>query len=173
MSEAVEARLEQIPVVNALARLCKRIRIPGFEGLSLYDLLEIYIYGIVKGTLSSRASSIAFSLFMALFPLIIFLVTLLPFCLPSSGNTMVRVLTRFFWASWNPSCQMPRRIISRRSMRGSKAKREMAFCPLLFSCPSFWWPTESMLFSGVSITPTMSNLGGVSSDSTSTLWWWA
>jgi len=82
MSEAVEAQLLRIPLVSSIVRLFKRIRVPGFEGLSLYDLLEIYIYGIIKGTLSSRASSIAFSLFMALFPLIIFLVTLIPFLTP-------------------------------------------------------------------------------------------
>ena len=86
MSQAVEARLERIPIINALVRLFKRIRVPGFEGLSFYDLLEIYIYGIIKGTLSSRASSIAFSLFMALFPLIIFLVTLLPLLTPFVGE---------------------------------------------------------------------------------------
>lgn len=74
--------LEKIPVLKWLVKFFDTIKLPGFEGLSLYDLLEIYVLGIVRGTLSSRASSIAFSLFMALFPLLIFLVTLIPFLIP-------------------------------------------------------------------------------------------
>ncbi len=88
MSVAIEEQLEKIPVVNWLVKLLKSVKLKAFEGLSFYDLLEMYIIGIVKGTLSARASSIAFSLFMALFPLLIFLVTLLPFIIPyaSVGN---------------------------------------------------------------------------------------
>ncbi|WP_435622684.1 YihY/virulence factor BrkB family protein [Flagellimonas sp.] len=88
MSVAIEERLEKIPIVNWVVRLLKKIKLKAFEGLSFYDLLEMYVVGIVEGTLSSRASSIAFSLFMALFPLLIFLITLLPFIIPyaSVGN---------------------------------------------------------------------------------------
>jgi membrane protein len=88
MSAAIEEKIEKIPIVNWLARLFKKIKLSAFEGLSLYDLLEIYISGIVQGALSTRASSIAFSLFMALFPLLIFLLSLLPYLIPyvSIGN---------------------------------------------------------------------------------------
>jgi membrane protein len=88
MSAAIEEKIEKIPIVNWLARFFKKIKLSAFEGLSLYDLLEIYILGIVQGALSTRASSIAFSLFMALFPLLIFLLSLLPYLIPfvSIGN---------------------------------------------------------------------------------------
>ncbi|TLP81232.1 YihY/virulence factor BrkB family protein [Maribacter sp. ACAM166] len=79
MSLEVEEKLEKIPIINWAVRLLKKVRLPGFEGLSVYDLLEMYVFGILKGTLSTRASAIAFSLFMALFPLLIFMVTLVPF----------------------------------------------------------------------------------------------
>ncbi|RRQ48250.1 YihY/virulence factor BrkB family protein [Maribacter algicola] len=79
MSLEVEEKLEKIPIINKVVRLLKTIKLPGLEGLSLYDLLEMYINGIVQGALSSRASAISFSLFMALFPLLIFMVTLVPF----------------------------------------------------------------------------------------------
>lgn len=78
MSKEIEEKLDKIPIINWLVRLLKRIRLPGFEGLSIYDLLEMYIKGIVEGTLSTRASAIAFSLFLALFPLLIFMLTLVP-----------------------------------------------------------------------------------------------
>ncbi len=79
MSVEIEKKLEKIPIINWLVKLLKNIRLPGFEGLSIYDLMEMYILGIVEGALSTRASAIAFSLFLALFPLMIFLVTLVPF----------------------------------------------------------------------------------------------
>lgn len=79
MSLEIEERLEKIPVVNWFVRLLKQIRLPGFKGLSVYDLTEMYVVGILQGTLSTRASAIAFSLFMALFPLLIFMVTLVPY----------------------------------------------------------------------------------------------
>lgn len=79
MSEEVEEKLYKIPILNVIVKLLKRLKFPGLEGLSLYDLFEMYIAGILKGAISTRASSIAFSLFMAIFPLLIFLVTLLPF----------------------------------------------------------------------------------------------
>lgn len=78
MSKEIEEKLDKIPIINWLVRLLKNIRLPGFEGLSVYDLIEMYIVGIVEGALSTRASSIAFSLFLALFPLLIFMVTLVP-----------------------------------------------------------------------------------------------
>ncbi|MGB5356604.1 MAG: YhjD/YihY/BrkB family envelope integrity protein, partial [Eudoraea sp.] len=88
MSREIEEKLDKIPIINWLVRLLKRIKLFSFEGLSLYDLIEMYIIGIVEGALSTRASSIAFSLFMALFPLLLFLITLIPFVIPyfSLGN---------------------------------------------------------------------------------------
>ena len=105
MSVAIEERVEKIPVINWLVRLLKKIKLKAFEGLSFYDLLEMYVVGIVEGTLSSRASSIAFSLFMALFPLLIFLITLLPFIIPyaSVGNENFDAQFLLFLESFLPS----------------------------------------------------------------------
>ena len=79
MSVNIEDKLAKIPIVKWIIKLLKNIRLPGFEGLSIYDLIEMYIRGIVQGALSTRASAIAFSLFLALFPLLIFILTLVPF----------------------------------------------------------------------------------------------
>lgn len=105
MSPPIEERLEKIPVVSLLVKFLKRIKLPAFEGLSLYDLIEMYIVGIVQGTLSTRASSIAFSLFMALFPLMIFFVTLIPFIVPyvSAGNEGFDAQFLLFLESFLPS----------------------------------------------------------------------
>ena len=69
----------QLPVIKSLVFFLKAIKPPGFYGFSIYDLLEMYIIGIVKGALTSRAGSISFSFFMALFPFLLFILNLIPF----------------------------------------------------------------------------------------------
>ncbi|WP_378175102.1 YihY/virulence factor BrkB family protein [Aquimarina sp. SS2-1] len=78
MSKAVEDKLNKIPIINILVKIGKKIILPGFEGLSLYDLVEIYTIGILKGTFSARASSISWSFFLSLFPFLLFLLNLIP-----------------------------------------------------------------------------------------------
>lgn len=84
MTKPIEDKLDKIPVINIVVRLLKKIKLPGLEGLSLYDLLELYAIGIVKGTLTSRASAIAFSFFTAIFPFLLFVLILIPY-IPIDG----------------------------------------------------------------------------------------
>ena len=62
MSKKIKSRLASIPPIKILISFGKKNKIPGLNGMSLYDVLEIYIYGIVNGALTSRAGGIAFSL---------------------------------------------------------------------------------------------------------------
>ena len=73
------SKILQLPVIKSVVFFLKAIKPPGFFGFSIYDLLEMYILGIVKGALTSRAGSISFSLFMALFPFLLFILNLIPF----------------------------------------------------------------------------------------------
>ncbi len=73
-----------VPLWAFFVNLSKRIVIPGFKGLSLHDLLTIYINGIIEGTFSSRASSVAYSFFVALFPFLLFILNLIPY-IPVEG----------------------------------------------------------------------------------------
>lgn len=84
MSKPIEDKLEKIPVVNLLVKFFKSIKLKVLEGLSLYDLLELYVIGIVKGALSTRASAIAYSFFMALFPFLLFVIIVIPY-IPIDG----------------------------------------------------------------------------------------
>lgn len=79
MTKPIEDKLDKIPVINILIRFFKQIKLPGLEGLSFYDLLELYVIGIVKGALTTRASAIAFSFFMALFPFLLFVLIIIPY----------------------------------------------------------------------------------------------
>lgn len=66
-------------LVQAPLNVSKRVVIPGFDGLPLYNVIVFFIEGIRKNSLTTRASSLAFRFFLAIFPSIIFLFSLVPF----------------------------------------------------------------------------------------------
>ncbi|MFV8466458.1 YihY/virulence factor BrkB family protein [Flavobacterium sp. LB1P62] len=84
MSKEIEQRIEKVPIIRNLARGLKKIKLPWLQGLSLYDLLELYGLGIVESALTYHASAIAFSFFMALFPFALFILNLIPY-IPIEG----------------------------------------------------------------------------------------
>ncbi|MFN0729161.1 YihY/virulence factor BrkB family protein [Polaribacter gochangensis] len=84
MTKEIEDKLEQIPIINILVRFGKKIKVPGLEGMSLYDVLEMYVIGIVRGALTTRAGGIAYSFFMAVFPFLLFILTLINY-IPIDG----------------------------------------------------------------------------------------
>ena len=84
MSKEVEEQLLKIPILNWIVKFGKKIKIPILEGMSLYDVLELYVIGIIKGALTSRAGGIAFSFFMAIFPFFLFILTLISY-IPIDG----------------------------------------------------------------------------------------
>ncbi|MGL5276175.1 YihY/virulence factor BrkB family protein [Myroides sp.] len=79
MSQEIEERLDRIPIIRTIVRALKCVRFKVLEGYSLYDLVELYLLGIIKGAFSYRAGSIAFSFFMALFPFALFILNLIPY----------------------------------------------------------------------------------------------
>ncbi len=79
MSQEIEEKLEKIPVLRGMVRGLKAVKLPWVIGLSLYDLMEIYVIGIAEGALTYRAAAISFNFFMALFPFALFILNLLPF----------------------------------------------------------------------------------------------
>ncbi len=74
IKKIVKTKLVQIPI-----SLSKRIVLPGFDGLPIYDVIKFFITGIQKNSLTTRASSLAFRFFLALFPTIIFLFSIIPY----------------------------------------------------------------------------------------------
>lgn len=84
MSFKIEERLEKTPIIRNVIQILKKIKVPGFEGLSFYKLLKMYFEGIIDGAFSYHASAVAFSFFMALFPFALFILNLIPF-IPIEG----------------------------------------------------------------------------------------
>ena len=65
--------------VKALTKSSKRVALPGFEGMPIYDVADFFFTGIQRGSIVTRAQSLAFSFFLAIFPAIIFLFSLIPY----------------------------------------------------------------------------------------------
>ncbi len=65
--------------VSFLIRLSKKIVIPGFDGMPLYDVTVFFVKGLSKGYITTRASAISFNFFLAIFPTVIFFFTIIPF----------------------------------------------------------------------------------------------
>ena len=84
MSTKIETYINKIPVVRVLMRLAQNIKLPLLEGISLYDMIEMYTIGIIDGAISYRAAAISFSFFMALFPFALFILNLIPY-IPIQG----------------------------------------------------------------------------------------
>ena len=79
MESFFRKRLRQNRWIHNLLESVKRIKIPGFGGMALYDLLTFFVRGLVKGAIDQRAKSLAFSFMLAVFPAILFFFTLIPY----------------------------------------------------------------------------------------------
>jgi len=60
-------------------RILQAIKLPGFGGARLNDVLVFFFRGLFKGAISYRAAAIAFNFFLSLIPFILFLFSLIPF----------------------------------------------------------------------------------------------
>ena len=70
--------LLSLPIIRHLIQFLKSIPLSK-NAFSLYDLLELYISGLIKGTLTHRASAISYSFFIAIFPFLLFILNLIPY----------------------------------------------------------------------------------------------
>ena len=72
-------RLWAKKVLDRIVLKAKKITVPFFDGLPLYDVALFFWRGIVDGAITTRASAIAFNFILAVFPALIFLFTLIPY----------------------------------------------------------------------------------------------
>lgn len=72
-----KSRINRLKYTTAIK--LRKITLPGFDKVPVYDVAVFFKRSLLDGALSVRASSVAFSFFLALFPAIIFLFTLIPY----------------------------------------------------------------------------------------------
>lgn len=65
--------------IRLAIRKAKRVSFIGFDGVPIFNVLTFFGRGIIKGSITTRASAVAFDFFVALFPTIIFVFTLIPY----------------------------------------------------------------------------------------------
>ena len=65
--------------INRLIKKAKKISLPGFDRVPIYNVISFFFKGFQRGSLVTRASSIAFNLCLAIFPTLILLFTLIPY----------------------------------------------------------------------------------------------
>ncbi len=86
--------------LKPLILISKHLRLPGFEGLPLYNVLSFFFQRLNESELQTRARSLAFSFFLALFPTIIFIFTLIPYVpIPSFPDKLLQLISEFLPAN--------------------------------------------------------------------------
>ena len=66
-------------LINNFFNFLRKIKFKSLYGFSLYKLFRLYLTGLLKGSITTRAGSISFSFFMAFFPFVLFVLNLIPF----------------------------------------------------------------------------------------------
>jgi len=70
--------------VTSAEKMLRKLVIPGFDGMPVYDVAAFFIRGLQKGAISMRAAAFSYNFFLALFPAIIFFFTIIPY-IPITG----------------------------------------------------------------------------------------
>ena len=79
LPDKISKWLLSIALVAWVLKVSKRIVLPGFGGVPVYDVAVFFIRGLTEGYITTRAAAISFSLFLAIFPFLIFLFNIIPF----------------------------------------------------------------------------------------------
>ena len=66
------------PIANFIA-FSKRLVIPGFDSLPIYNVGEFFIKGIQKSSITTRSAAASFNFIIAIFPTILFFFTIIPY----------------------------------------------------------------------------------------------
>lgn len=89
--QTARADLEHAPVVGKIIRKSKKMSLPGFQHVPLYDAMRFYIESLGKGIIFQRAAALTYRIFIALVPMIIALFSAISFF----GESVQQVLMEF------------------------------------------------------------------------------
>ncbi len=70
--------ITETPGISHAIAFSKRTKLPGFEGVPLYDVIRFFFKQTQKVGLNERAAAISFNFIMAIPPACIFLFSLVP-----------------------------------------------------------------------------------------------
>jgi membrane protein len=67
------------PWIRRTINVLNRIKLPGYQGLSIWYVTRFFLEAMMNGQLPTRAAAISFRLFLAFFPAMILLLSLIPY----------------------------------------------------------------------------------------------
>lgn len=76
--ELIEKIRYSVPI-NFIRNTAKKIVLPGFEGMSLYEGTKFTLEAFMRSDIATKSASISFRLFIALFPTVILILSLVPY----------------------------------------------------------------------------------------------
>ena len=79
MASKIVKKILDLKVVKQVIAWSKKIALPGFDGIPLFEVLTFLFKGMQESSLTTRAAALAFRFFLAIFPALIFLLSLLPY----------------------------------------------------------------------------------------------
>ncbi|MBR4919260.1 MAG: YihY/virulence factor BrkB family protein [Bacteroidales bacterium] len=77
--QEARADLDKAPVVGKYISKSRKISLPGFQHVPLYDAMRFYIESLGKGIIFQRAAALTYRIFIALIPMIIALFSTISF----------------------------------------------------------------------------------------------
>lgn len=72
-------KILRLPVIKTIIDYTKQLKLPGFEGIALYDVVRFFMLQVQKVGFTERAAAISFNFIMAIPPACIFLFSLVPY----------------------------------------------------------------------------------------------
>ncbi|TRX53050.1 YihY/virulence factor BrkB family protein [Fulvivirga sp. M361] len=79
MKKRIQNYILKTEVYKSLVVVLKSIKFTRYEGLSLYEIIGVFIEKITRDSIIERAEAVAYNFTLAIFPAIIFLFTLTPY----------------------------------------------------------------------------------------------
>ncbi|MBO9572159.1 MAG: YihY/virulence factor BrkB family protein [Chitinophagaceae bacterium] len=87
----IRSKISNSRLVSFLRNKSKKILLPGFEGVPLYDVIKFFVSQMNKVGLNDRAAAVSFNILMAIPAATIFICTLIPY-MPISREITIELL---------------------------------------------------------------------------------
>lgn len=84
--------LDHAPVVGRFIRRSRKITLPGFQHMPLYDVMRFYFESLGKGIIFQRAAALTYRVFIALLPMILALFSFISYLGDNVQNALLSLI---------------------------------------------------------------------------------
>jgi membrane protein len=79
VAQKIYEKIAHWKIIALIIGFSKKLVLPGFDGLPLFNVTGFFVKGLYEGYITSRASAISFNFFLAIFPSLFFFFTFILF----------------------------------------------------------------------------------------------